>query len=247
MKRQEKQPGKYGEKENQAINLHPKIDKTGGLLAGIATFLCIIGYICSLDTSSHNIVSLWSYCFAGIVTCAALCHAFGDLWLLFIVGAIFCVGLCFYLEGKWLALDEMDKPVSIASQETNEVSSATSIEYLPGPRQITDQIANAEPFQQDAVAKSFDGASVDWKLYLNSIHRSTFVEEKGELQIGLVNTPSPSPSICVVYLRVPMVGNESLSLLKKDSLVRVKGVIQSASSFAVDLKDGATLEPVETK
>jgi hypothetical protein len=141
-----------------------------------------------------------------------------------------------------------DPPLAIGTGFPDETKASESgPPEMPGPRQITDQISNAEPYQQDAIAKSFENTPVDWKLYLKSIKRSSFTEEKNLLLIDLENVEELSPDERVVRLWVPIIGNERLSLLKKNAFVRVKGFIKSADSITIDLKDGATIEPIDTK
>jgi len=247
MKGQEKKSKKDAKEKNQTVNLHPSVDVVAIVLGTLATLSCIIGYIYSLDSSTHNIVSLWLYCLAALFTAGVLCRAAKALIPLFILGGLICIAVCFHLQEKWLALDASNKPIPKALPESNDTVEAFSDVELPGPRQITDKISSADPYQQDAIAKSFANTPVDWKLYLDSIKRSSLADEKDVLHIGLDNTPNFGPNARLIYLRVPILGNERLSLLKKGSLVRVRGFIQSADTLTIDLKDGATIETVDTK
>jgi hypothetical protein len=97
-------------------------------------------------------------------------------------------------------------------------------------REILDAIHRAPPFQERQVAESYVGIRVEWDTLLKSGYKTS----EGRLRLSL---EIPGGGYAGVLCEVSEADYKELTVLPKDTSIRVSGEIAKASGLDVELRD----------
>jgi len=104
-----------------------------------------------------------------------------------------------------------------------------------------DKIGAEYEWLRDEKRKAFEGMSVDWTLQFFVAERRQQLDGE-EMSVTFISRDKDGAAL--VYLSVPVQGNEHLPITERDEIFRVRGIIQKIKRYGITLKRGATFEAV---
>jgi len=223
-----------------------------------------------MDVASYAILAV-----ATLVLAFAGLHGFQNKSITIIsfgIGAILVViGLCLYWQD---AVWKNDEKLKSSPSKLEDVGSSSLTEpkptsasptvsptaASPSPKQtpsttpdhrvaslsmedvqqkLSEAISSTASGEYDEVRNALIGLRVDWTLNFFSARR----DSGGKLM--QVTLHDPKQMIGLVYVKLPLAGNERLPLMERTDVFRVRGIIDDPRIRWIDLRD-ATLEYVSS-